>query len=328
MHCRGSFLIGAVFASGIASTACSDMEGPTPPRALRTRVQPEWVTASAAAALDSASGLFRLTYPSPQWISQIDADSLAAAVARVIGSPDPLNIGRQAAEADRGGAIDFGSLKVCERDLYVLSPFGTFPPQLPGYARRAWGPHWSVSFCGRDGTVQLSLGIPDNPTDLQIVNGVLVRARTEGGGDDSNGAGVPMRFLFGLPVAPEDAVKVIYERAARRVATPPVPFNQLDDRGFGQLALCASWRLSTDSDVAVRSETTGALMAAREFFVRRFPACYSDSLVVYVADNNQPQTWPLLVFSDTVTNDPSAGMDTIRVPVLGPVAFQRVAFIR
>jgi hypothetical protein len=322
-------LIAAVILGGVAALeACSDVSAPKPPTVSRPRVRPEWVTGEAAAALDSSTGLFRLSYPTPQRVTVAAADSFALAAARLIGSPNPLNTASQTVEKDRGAPIDFDYLSLCERVLYVHSPFGGFPLEVPGYARRAWGPHWAVSLCGRDGTAQLSIGVPENVMDVQIVNGTLVRPRTQGGGNDFSGAGVPPRFPFGLPLTPEEAVAVVHQMSSQRASTLPSAFNQLDDRGFGQLPLCASWRLSVEAPVRVRNEKTGAVTATQELFVRRFPACYSDSIALYVASANQPTTWPLFIPKDTVTNNPGAGIDTIKVSLVGPVLFEKVSVVR
>lgn len=314
--------------SGIAALeACSDIEGPKPAPVSRPRVRPEWVTGEAAAALDSSTGLFRLSYPTPQWVSLITAESIAVAAGKLIGSPNPFN-SAQLAQTDRGAPIDFAHLSPCGRADYALSPFAEFPSQLPGYARRAWGPHWAVSLCGADGTAQLSIGVPDGPMDIQLSNGTLVRPRAGGGGSDFTIAGVPIRFPDGLPLTPEEAVATVHRLSGRRVSTLPRAFNQLDDRGFGQLALCASWWLSVDTAVMVQSAVTGAIMRNRQFFVRRFPACYSDSVAVYVASINQPVRWPIIVPNDTVKNDPLTGMDTVMVLVVGPVLFERASILR
>jgi hypothetical protein len=164
--------------------------------------------------------------------------------------------------------------------------------------------------------------------DIQIANGTIVRARAQGGGSDFNAAGVPVRFPYGLPVTPEEAVAILYNLSGRRITTLPRAFNQLDDRGFGQLAHCASWRLSLETAVMVQSEATGATASSQQFFVRRYPACYSDSVAVYVASVSQPSLWPLIVPKDTITNDPSSGMDTVMVSVVAPVVFERVSIPR
>jgi hypothetical protein len=164
--------------------------------------------------------------------------------------------------------------------------------------------------------------------DLQVVNGAIVQPRTQGGGSDFNGAGVPARFPYGLPVTPEEAVGAMYRLTSLRTRTLPTAFNQLDDRGFGQLALCASWHFSLEAPVTVRSEKTGVVTARQDFFVRRVPACYSDSLGVYVASSNQPTVWPLFIFKDTLTNNSSGSMDTVMVMLSGPVLFERVLIVK
>jgi hypothetical protein len=316
----------AAFGALVLLDACDE---PTRPIQFpRPRVRPDWVTGEAATALDTATGLFRLTTPVPQHIGALTADSLATAVARLIGSSDPFGIGRSVLERDRGDAIDFDQLHLCLSPLYVSAPFGDFPPSVPGNLRRAWGAQWAIPLCGADGAAQLSVGVPDNPTDLRLESGTVVRTRTQGGGSDYNAAGIPRRFPYGLPLTAEGAVEAVFGITQRRTITVPVAFDQHDDDGFGQLPLCGSWRLSVETPVTVVSEKTGKTSLPREFFIRRVPGCYSDSIVVYVASASQPTTRSLVFAKDTVSNDTSTGLDTVAVALTGPVLFERVRVIR
>lgn len=311
----------AIAAATLAS--CTEPTGPV--QIARVRVRPDWVAGEAAAALDSATGLFRLDQPEARYISLSLSDSIAVAAAHMLAASDPFNIAGGLLEHDRGAPIDFTSLHVCERPVYEFSSMNDFPPEAAGVLRRAWGPKWAVTLCGTDGTVQVSIGIPDNPTDLVLENGSLVRTRTQGGGYDYNAAGVPLRFPYGLPLSPEDAVAHVFQLTGQRIVTTPAAYNQLDDSGGEELPLCASWRLSVEAPVSVRSEKTGAVTTTRDFFVRHVPACYSDSVAFYIAAVNQPATHALIWTVDTLANSTSLGLDTLLVPLAGPVVFERVS---
>jgi len=314
-------------ASGTAILgACSESLAPI--QFPRPRVRPEWVTGEAAGALDSATGLFRIPYPLPAYVTLPVADALAVAAARLLGSPSPFNTARALLEHDRGAPIDFEHLRVCERAVYVFSPFGEFPAPVPGYLRRGWGAQWAIALCGPDAAAQLSIGVPDNPMHLQVVDDTLANIGTPGGGSDFNGAGVPRQFPYGLPLTPEGAVEVIFRMTMRRTSSIPVAFDQHDDRGIGELPLCASWRVTLEAPVTVRSEKTGALFSASEFFARRAPGCYSDDVVLYVASAAQPTTGLLVFPRDTISTDLSLGIDTVAVPLSGPVLFERISVIR
>jgi hypothetical protein len=273
--------------------------------------------------VDPATGLFRLAVPVPNAVDKLKADSISLAVAALFAQ-DPFGAGQQLAQSDRGSPIDYEHLHVCERPIYVRSALETFPMGAPGYIRRAWGPKWAVTLCGPDGFAQLSVGVPDNPSDLQVVDGVLVRSRTAGGGSDFNVAGIPLKYPFGLPLSPEDAVRALYLATGRRINSVPEPFDQLDEHGFGQLPLCASWRLNLESPITARATEEGDVFVTSVVFVRHAPACYSDDVAFYVAIDAQPLSWTLTFPKDTVTNDLASGSDSISVSPIGPVTFKRV----
>lgn len=312
----------------VAVCLASCREPTEPIRIARTRVQPEWVAGEAATSLDHATGLFRLNYPEPRYMALSLSDRIAIAAAHALGGPDPFNTAAGPLERDRGGPIDFAHLNACERPVYEFSPLDDLPPAVPGVLRRAWGPKWAIALCGADHTVQLSIGVPDNPTDLLLDNGQLLHNRTQGGGYDFNAAGVPPRFPYGLPLSPEDAVASVFRLTGQRTVTTPAAYNQLDDAGAEELPLCASWRLSVEAPVSVRSERTGAVTPARDFFVRHVPTCYSDTVALYIASINQPTSHALIWTVDTVANSTSLGFDTLVVPLTGPVAFERVTVSR
>lgn len=200
-----------------------------------------------------------------------------------------------------------------------------FPAAVPGFARRAHGSKWAVGLCGGDGTVQVSIGVPDNPRDIVVAADTLQVTRRIGGGEDFNAAGVPSRFPYGLPITPEEAIGAVFGATRRRVATVPVGFNQLDDSGLGQLPLCASWRMSVDSAVTVTSQRTGETMQATEFFVRHVPACYSETIQLFVASQLQPTTGWIYIPKDTL--NPSGAIDSAEVVLTGPVRFDAVRVV-
>jgi hypothetical protein len=173
-------------------TASSCRDGTAPMDFPQPRVKPEWVAGQAAAALDTVTGLFRLPTPSPQYTSLAAAEALAIAVARLYGSSSPFNGGAQL-ETERGAPIDFNRLSPCKRATYANSVFADFPANVPNYIRRAWGHAWAIPLCGDDGRVQLSIGVPDNPWDIRVVDG-MIEIPDGGSSADWISAGVPLRF--------------------------------------------------------------------------------------------------------------------------------------
>lgn len=302
---------------------CTDGIGPT--AFVQPRAKPEWVVGEAAAALDTVSGLFRLALPSGLHVSLATAESLAVAVVPVYASTGPFSNTRAVLEADRGAPIAFDRLRTCARVTYSQSAFVDFPPEVPPYLRRAKGSAWAIPLCGSDGSVHVSVGVPDNPTDLRVVNGEL-KIPQGGGSAYFASAGVPVRFSWGLPLTPEGAVAAVFESTGRRVSTLPTAYDQRDDNGIGQLPLCASWRLEVELPVTVRRDIDGQEESVREFFVRRGPACYSEDVLLYITADNQPATaW---LFFPIDTSGSGTTMDSAKVNLSGPIRFDRVTVAR
>jgi hypothetical protein len=316
---RSMYVLGVVALGG----ACSDA---TAPPVRHVRVNPAWVSGEALAALDPSSGQFRLADPQASHVQRLSAETLAVAVARFYGDANTSGNAREVLEQDRGGPIDFNHLMPCSRAIYAASPLGEFPPPAPGWLRRAWGPQWAIALCGHDGGAQLSVGVPDNPMDVRVVDGRIV-FRQSGGGSNFNAAGVPARFSLGLPLTPEEAVAEVFAQTMRRTVLVPFPMDQHDANGVGQLPLCASWRIEIEAAVTVRSETDQRTLEAKEFFVRRWPACFSDSIALYVAAPVQPSArW--FAFPKDTTSIATVDLDSVQVAVIRPIAFERVSVIR
>jgi hypothetical protein len=248
-------------------------------------------------------------------------------VARLYGDPNQIGNGPDVVEADRGGPIEFNVLRVCSRAIYSASPFGEFPPEVPGPTRRAYGSAWAIALCGKDATAQLSIGVPDHPMDVRVVNGKIV-FRQFGGGEDFSAVGVPFRYPLGLPLTPEEAVAEVVHLTGRVVTRVPVGFNQFDSQGFGQFPLCASWRVEVDQPVGVRSEVNGEVSQTRELFVRRAPACFSDSIGFYTAATDQPASRTIFFPKDTTGTGTSHEIDSAQVVLTGPVIFERVTIAK
>jgi hypothetical protein len=253
-------------------TACHErVAGPGLDDAVR--IDPASVTGDAAAAADLATGLFRLPAPSTRYVSESLADSIAVGVARFLGNPQLIGNLVPSLEQHRGGPIAFNELSPCRRRTMSASPIGDFPPPAPGWVRRGLGSHWAIPMCGPDGVAQLSVGVPDGPVDVRIVEGSLV-LRQFGGGGDFDMIGIPARMPSGLPLTPEAAVAEVFRLTRARVDAVPFAFNQME-RGAGHYALCASWRLHLEHPVLLRVETTGDTLRASEIYVRHVPACVS-----------------------------------------------------
>lgn len=305
----------------VMSTACS--EPPTAPRISEVRVDPAWVTAEAASAVDPASGLFVFSDPGARYVTLASAETIAVAVARFLGDPALIGNGPASLQEDRGGSIDFGRLLPCQRAIYSWTPVGDFPPPVPGWVRRAYSSHWAVPLCGEDGTAQLSVGVPDAPQDIRVVDGHLVFRQTGGGGTDFDDVGIPFRFPSGLPLTPEAAVQAVFERTGVRTRLVPTAFNQFET-GVGQFPLCASWRIALEHAVMAREDSSGATRSVEELYVRHGPACFSDAVVFFVPAPVQPTNFRVRFPRDTTGRGNPADRDSAEAPLVGPTNFERV----
>jgi hypothetical protein len=287
------------------------------------RVNPAWVTGDAAAALDSTTGLFRLMLPSGRHLAIATADTLAAAVVRFFADPNLVGNGRQSLVDDRGAPIDFDHLHLCRRLTYSESPIGELPAAAPGWTRRANASAWAMPFCGTDETAQLSIGIPDAPTDLTVVDGHLV-FRAIGGGANFLSAGIPTRYPSGLPLPPETAVKSVFERTAARTIAVPTAYNQpVSD--LLQMPLCASWRLHLERAVAVYNRVARDTQFVADLFVGHAAACYADSVAFFIPAPIQPTTFVVRFSKDTTgASGPFSALDSVAAPLVGPTRFERV----
>ena len=298
----------------IFSLAC---EGPTEPGTpQRIRVQPAWVTGEAAAAVDPVSRQFR--FPDRhEYVSLVSAESLAVAVARFYAQFGVDGSGPSWIAKDRGGPVHFNALQVCGRAVYSLSPFGSFPPAVPGWARRGLGPQWAIALCADGTNAELSVGVPDNPMDVRLENGRII-FRQFGGGSDFTATGVPIRYASGLPLTAEEAVATIFQATGRLVNRVPVAFN-----GFHAFPLCSSWKIEIDQPVRVKSES-GAITETREFFMQHVPACFSSETGFFIAAAQQPSADWVLFPKDTTGTSRDMTLDSAQVSLTGPVKFERV----
>lgn len=310
-------LIVSIFFPLLVLFAC---DGPTEPQRIPyVRVKPEWVIGEAASALDTLSGTFRLVLPGSATVGLMSAETLALAVARLYSDPNMIGNGPAQAEQDRGGPIDFGRLRLCARPTYSVSPLTNLPSTLPAAVRRGWSSQWAIPLCGGDGEVGLSVGVPDEQMDVRVVDGQIVFPGGTSGNDFST-VGVPPRFPFGLPLTPEEAVATVVAQTGRVITHVPVAYDQHDDRGIGELPLCASWRIRVDVPVDIRTNA-GELRLIDEFFVRRTPACFSDAVALFAPRSEQPSTrWLAYVAQDN-------RIDSVQVSVSGPVAFEEVTVL-
>lgn len=272
--------------------------------------------------VDAATGLFRLNLPAGRFVTRLAAESLAVADAKWLGNPALTGNLRPDLEREHGGVISFDLLGPCERPTYAVSGYADFPPSVPGWLRRGLGSQWAIPLCQIGGVAELSVGIPDEPRDLTVVDGQLM-FRQVGGGNDLNTYGIPVRFPSGLPLTPEEAVAFVYASTRTRTSDIPTAYNQWQD-GHPNLPLCASWRVPLERPTSVRDVETGEIMLVAELYVRHLPTCMSDGLALYVSQTVQPQAAWVRFPKDTSGLGNLLDVDSALVPLSGPTLFRRV----
>jgi hypothetical protein len=105
-------------------------------------------------------------------------------------------------------------------------------------------------------------------------------------------------------------------------------FNQFTNQGFGQFPLCASWKIEIDQPVSVTSDVSAEIAQTRELFVRRAPACFSDSIAFYIATSDQPASRTVFFPKDTTGTGTSHEIDSAQVGLTGPIIFERVTIAK
>lgn len=302
----------------------------TEPSRSNTRLDPAWLTEETARDIDARTGEFLLTPPTPRYLSKLAAESASIAISRSISARVEFADLRRFLEQQRGSRIEFSALHPCARTTYATASLAELPAAAPGYLRRAFAPYWAVPLCSasRD-EAQLSVGIPDAPRDFRVDADTIVRTRPFGGGTNWYLTGLsPQLFPRGLPLSPERAVELAFAATGVRIARVPEPYLQQDDTTETLItSLCASWRLTLENPVKVREQTSGTVRPVTELFVKRTPACVSETVEFYVASMQQPPFRWLTFLRDTLAVPPDP-LDSVAVPLVGPRRFEAVTVVR
>jgi len=319
------------FASILAChTEPSEPSGPE-----EVRVLTSWVTESVAPRVTPAGQFIRSTIKA-RYLSQVAAESVAIAVARSMvpgGAYENSGLGIQ---QTRGARVNFAQLLACGRTDYIDVATDDLPPNIPGPARRAYGPQWGVTLCApQSSAAQVSVGVPDGPRDFRVERNELVLSsfRTTGGGADWTVVAVPAEFPSGMVVTAEAAAEAVFRATARRVSEVPSAFAMIDDiRSPGiPVPACAAWRVTVESPVRVRGIESGAEREMRTFFVKQdSEGCARGSIALFAASPRQPPGRSIVFLRDTTgaAANQADPFDTVLVPVNGLGHFERVEVIR
>lgn len=193
-------LLGAIASLG----ACTDVGGP-PTATELSRV----VTGQALAR--QSNGQFVLASQKPGELTEPQAQYLAATYAHTAG-----RWLRAAWESDRGREIDVETLRPCARAFYASSAFLDPPQGVSRGVRRLLGAKWLTSLCDAEGQALVSVAVPADAVELQVVDGSIKKVA----GADFTSFGIPTSTRA-IPPAPEEAAQTVSLATGRRVSLVP-----------------------------------------------------------------------------------------------------------
>lgn len=235
--------------------ACSN---DSPTRALLTPSRLRAAVSGSAAAAIGADGRIQLAAPTggaERELTAVEAVAYASAWTR-----DYAPMTRSWLESTHGAAIDFKTLRTCERPLYARSALNAPPHSIPSPYRRIHGPWWLVTFCDAAGAPSVSIAISAWATELTLENGKLRFPRISG--TELVAVGVPLGHVGEYPSAPEVAIEFAARQTGQRVSEVPELVTPLPTDGPPQLA---RWRVTLDGLATVR--TRSGARAIKEVFV-------------------------------------------------------------
>ena len=295
------------------------------------RVDLAWVTAATAASIDSASGMFVLSAPSPRTLTALAAESTAVGAARLVGDPRFSTSLRAELESVHGATIPFSHLRPCARTIYAPSPFAELPARAPGPLRRGLGSQWSVQLCAAPSSnVVLSVMVPDGPRDFRVDSDTIVVSslRQFGGGNDWFISALPPAFTDGLLLTPEEAVRTTFLATRVRANGVPQPVYQWDDRrDDNRLASHVSWLVPLEQPVQVRNSADGSTRFVSELIVQRRETSQVTADFFVPASTQPTERW-FTFWKDTTGTGSLTVFDSVSVRVRGAHRFDAVQVVR
>lgn len=230
-----------------------------------------WVVGRAQANLDE-NGHFVLPEPTSPGLQPIVTRQMAGQIAlgwvrtwianpNVITLPGTGSIKAQL-EEEHGRPIDWNSIQLENRVAYFAeSPYEPLPDSVPIWVRRFHGPHYLVPLYV-SGVQVVSFSLAAYSTDLWIDENGFVRLPRFSGNEFSS-TGVPRHLPVGIPILPEEAVRLAAERTGAKVTEVPL----LLQPGERWVPTGARWKLSLDREVEVDNLEAGERQRVRVLYV-------------------------------------------------------------
>lgn len=299
----------------VAGVAACDVFPTAPGPFAASRIERSWVVGAAAAALRDG----QLPLPAPPYLKMAPAraDSMALAMAEFLRRAwgDVVTSGFMAEE--HGGPVQFFGLRLCGRDYWEQSPLDV--SAVPDTnAMQFYGPRYAIPLCSRDARTQLVVDVGDAPDRSIIRDGTF--APPWSNGNEIAGWAASPAADHGLPVSPEQAIEYVYRTTRARVDELPTAL-----ANHPQVSECMRWHLHLEREVTLMG-SSGARYTTRDVYVRRLPACARGDLVMEVPLASQPAS-VFLFYPHFLPGAPPGAppaLDSVRVPVVAPLHFERV----
>ena len=311
---RRAGCVGLMLSLAGCTDATAPVSGPDPV------VSAAWVTGPALAAL-GPDGRFTLDTPALPLVSRARADTFAMATAdflrEVFG-----DVASEDVLAGRGGPVHLRELIPCLRRIYSSTALD-YSSLVGGASRERFSAsNWLVSMCNASGTAELVVSVTDVRTALVVANGRFVAPWFNSG--DFSFFPLPIATAqYGLYLSPEAAVEFVARLSGVRIHDIPVANISWSPNGTTaghEAAQCITWRITTETLVLVRT-STGRTVTTSEFFVKRELPCGGGMVTAFVPAAMQPSALWKTVFP---LSDTSTVRDSVLIPTLAPVLFERV----
>jgi hypothetical protein len=274
----------------------------------------QFVTGAAAKSLDN-EGVFQLPAPvAPDTVPIISAERATDLAVSFVLSFGPAT--EKFWEEDRGGRVDFRTLKPDPRVFYASTPYELFPAGYHPSGRRAFGPFYLVQMVfGSEPLVTVAVSAYN--MDVLIDNeGKLNRPVLSGSDFLSQGVSRDTTKGYLPPLTPEQAAIRVGRLTGARVSDVP----EFVLPGFPLSPLHAAWKLILDRKVRVRTVRGSRTAEVRELYLG---GARSRTLLIPALE--QPSEWVTMASRITPEGE-RRGAETVRLLIQAdhPTVFEEV----
>lgn len=248
---------------GVLVAACDNDLGPS---AVDDRVDPHWVTGAALSHLTS-DGQLDYSHIEAEFPFEIDrgtAERLGAVYVQTISS----FIGAEAiidyVEEAHGAPIDFGSLVLCRRTLFMRSPYEPVTAEAHGSLLNVTGGEWLMLFCDKNQIPAVIQQVAARTRATVAANGRIVFPQNSG--NDFFISGYALSSAIRVLTSPETAVRLVYEKTHTRISQLPSILGDIYSmRSPYAGRLGALWIIETEHPVRVVRQ--GETVSQSRFYV-------------------------------------------------------------